>query len=370
MSLAILFLTFLGGLAMGVPVAVTLALSSIAYLVTTGIPLTVVPQKIFAGIDVFVLLCIPGFILAGNLMNAGGITERIVRFAQALVGWLRGGLGLTNVAASMLFGGVSGTAVADAASIGGMMIPGMKRVGYPPAFAAAVTSASSTMGPIIPPSVPMIIIGSLSGLSVGKMFIAGALPGVLLGVGMLITTYVIAMRRGFPRDAWQGWAELGRSFAAASWALIMTAMIVGGMLMGFVTPTETAVIASLYAMVVGVVIYGDLKITAIPRLMVDSAVSAAGILFLVGAANVFGWILVSEHIPQTIADAVLGLTDNKYLVILLVNLVLIFVGMFMETIAALIILFVPLLTLAQAVGIDPIHSVSYTHLTLPTNREV
>ena len=159
MTLAVLFGTFILGLAAGIPVAITLGLASMAYLLVTGIPLVVIPQKMFAGIDVFVLLCIPGFILAGNLMNGGGITERIVRLAQALVGWMRGGLGLTNVAASMLFGGISGTAVADAASIGGMMIPGMKKAGYPGDFSAAVTAASSTVGPIIPPSVPMIIVG-------------------------------------------------------------------------------------------------------------------------------------------------------------------------------------------------------------------
>ncbi len=182
MNLAILIGVFCGGLIIGLPVAVTLGFSSFCYLLAAGIPLVVMPQKMYAGIDVFVLLCIPGFILAGNLMNNGGITERIVRFANAVVGWIRGGLGLTNVAASMLFGGISGTAVADSASIGGVMIPGMKKAGYPADFSAAVTAASSTVGPIIPPSVPMIIVGALSGISVGQMFMAGAVPGILLGV--------------------------------------------------------------------------------------------------------------------------------------------------------------------------------------------
>ncbi|KGJ06518.1 TRAP transporter, DctM subunit [Paracoccus halophilus] len=364
MSLAILGITFLVGLVIGLPVAVTLGVSSIAYLLSAGIPLVVVPQKMFAGMDSFVLLCIPGFIMAGNLMNGGGITARIIRFAQALVGWIRGGLAQTNVASSMLFGGISGTAVADAASIGGMMIPGMKKAGYPADFSAAVTAASSTVGPIIPPSVPMIIVGSLSGISVGKMFIAGAVPGILLGLAMMVTTYIIAVRRNFPRQAWQGWRELVSSFLGAFWALAMTALIVGGMLSGYVTPTETAVVASIYAVIIGAFVYRELPLSRVPGIMVDSAVGSAGILCLVGTANVFGWILVSEQIPQMIADSVLSLTDNKFMVILLINIVLLLVGMFMETIAALIILFVPLLTLAQGVGIEPLHFAVFMVLNL------
>ncbi|RMC36476.1 TRAP transporter large permease [Paracoccus alkanivorans] len=364
MSLAILGLTFVLGLVIGLPVAITLGLSSMAYLLWNGMPLVVIPQKMYAGMDSFVLLCIPGFILAGNLMNGGGITGRIIRFAQALVGWVRGGLAQTNVASSMLFGGISGTAVADAASIGGMMIPGMKKAGYPADFSAAVTAASSTVGPIIPPSVPMIIVGSLSGISVGKMFIAGAVPGILLGLAMMVTTYIIAVRRDFPRQMWQGWRELGISFLGAFWALAMTALIVGGMLSGYVTPTETAVVASIYAVIVGAFIYRELPLARIPGILIDSAVSSAGILALVGTANVFGWILVSEQIPQMIANAVLSITDNRILVILLINVVLLIVGMFMETIAALIILFVPLMTLAQGVGIDPLHFSVFAVLNL------
>lgn len=364
MELAILIGVFLTGLAIGIPVAITLGLSSLAYLLFAGIPLVSMPQKMYAGMDVFTLLCIPGFILAGNLMNNGGITERIIRFANAGVGWMRGGLGLTNIAGSMLFGGISGTAVADAASIGGMMIPGMKKAGYPGDFSAAVTAASSTVGPMIPPSLPMIIVGSLTGISVGKMFLAGAVPGILLGVGMMITCYVISIRRGFPKQNWEGFGELFKSFLSASWALAMTALIVGGLLSGLVTPTETAVIASVYAMGVGAFIYRQLRLRDVPRILVDSAISSAAILALVGFANVFGWILVSERIPQMIADAVLGFTDNKIIVILLINLLLLFVGMFMETIAALIILFVPLLQLATSVGVEPLHFATFAVLNL------
>lgn len=364
MNLAILIGVFCGGLIIGLPVAITLGFASFCYLLSAGIPLVVMPQKMYAGIDVFVLLCIPGFILAGNLMNNGGITERIVRFANAVVGWIRGGLGLTNVAASMLFGGISGTAVADSASIGGVMIPGMKRAGYPADFSAAVTAASSTVGPIIPPSVPMIIVGALSGISVGQMFMAGAVPGILLGGAMLVTTYLIARRKNFPRQKWGGFGEVWRSFIGAFWALSMSTLIIVGMISGLMTPTETAVIACIYAAIVGVFFYKELPVRAIPKIVVDSAVSSAAILVLVGFANVFGWILVSERIPQMIASAVLSITENKFLVILLINILLLFVGMFMETIAALIILFVPLLTLAQGVGVDPLHFATFAVLNL------
>ncbi|MFZ7092401.1 TRAP transporter large permease [Primorskyibacter sp. 2E233] len=364
MDVTILFAVFITGLVLGIPVAVTLGAASLAYIIAAGLPPVVMPQKIYAGMDVFVLLSIPGFILAGNLMNRGGITERIIRFANSLVGWVRGGLGLTNIAASMLFGGITGTAVADAASIGGVMIPGMKKAGYPADFSAAVTAASSTVGPIIPPSVPMIIVGALSGISVGQMFLAGAIPGILMGLAMMVTCYIISRRKGFPRQEWQGFSEVGRSFAGAIWALAMTFLIIYGLLSGLATPTETAVIASVYAFFVGAFIYRELPLRAVPGIVIDSAISAAGILALVGFANVFGWILVSERIPQAIAAGVLSLTENKYMVILIINLLLLFVGMFMETIAALIILFVPLLSLATAVGIEPLHFATFAVLNL------
>lgn len=364
MDVTILFAVFVAGLCLGIPVAITLGLSSLAYILYAGMPPVVMPQKMYAGMDVFVLLSIPGFILAGNLMNQGGITQRIIRFANAIVGWIKGGLGLTNISASMLFGGITGTAVADAASLGGVLIPGMKKAGYPADFSAAVTAASSTVGPIIPPSVPMIIVGALSGISVGKMFLAGAIPGILMGLAMMVTCYVISVRRGFPHQPWQGWGEVARAFGGAFWAIAMTFLIIYGLLSGYATPTETAVVASVYAFIVGAFIYRELPLRKVPGIVADSAVSAAGILALVGFANVFGWILVSERIPQAIADGVLGVTTNKLIVILLINLLLLFVGMFMETIAALIILFVPLLSLAEAVGIDPLHFATFAVLNL------
>ena len=365
MGITILFSTFVICLIIGVPVAICLGISSVAYLVFyADIPLVVFPQKIFAGVDSFVLLCIPGFILAGSLMNGGGITDRIIRFASAGVGWIRGGLGLTNVAGSMLFAGISGTAVAEAASIGAVMIPGMKKAGYPISFAAAITAAASTVGPIIPPSVPMIIVGALTGVSVGRMFMAGAIPGILLGFSMMLVCYILAVKHNYPRQPWQGWRELASSFRGAFWALMLTALIVGGLLTGIVTPTETAILACVYAFVVGVYVYKGIKLRQVPKIVIDSAITSAALLALVGIANVFGWIMAAEEIPQTIAKAMLSITSNKYLIILLINFLLLVVGMFMETIAALIILFPALIGVATGVGIDPVHFATFAVLNL------
>lgn len=355
MDIAILFITFLTLLLIGLPIAFCLGIASLAYLVLGDISLTIIPQRMYAGIDVFVLLCIPGFVMAGNLMNVGNITQHIVRFSNALVGHVRGGLGLANVGGSMIFSGISGTAVADAASIGSVMIPGMARSGYDKPFAAAVTAASSTIGPIIPPSVPMIIVGSLSGISVGRMFLAGAIPGLLLGVAMMITVYWLAVRRGYPRQQRATLKELLSEGRSAFWALLMTFIILYGIIGGLFTPTEASIVASLYALLIGTFVYKGISWRNLYGILTDTVMTSASLMLLVGMANLFGWILTSEQIPQLLADTILGFSDNPIVVILILNLILLFVGAFMETIAALIILFPALLGVATGVGMDPVH---------------
>jgi tripartite ATP-independent transporter DctM subunit len=240
----------------------------------------------------------------------------------------------------------------------------MKKSGYDAPFAAAVTAAASTVGPIIPPSVPMIIVGTLTGLSVGKMFLAGAVPGLLLGVGMMITVAILSHRRGYPKGAWQGFGHVFVTSKAAIWAILMTVIILYGIVGGVFTPTEASVVAALYAFVVGLFIYKGFRLADLPHILVESAIGSGALVLLVGLANVFGWILTSEQIPQTIAAAMLSVTTNKYLIILLINILLLIVGTFMETIAALIILFPPLLAVALKVGIDPIHFAIFAVLNL------
>ena len=355
MDIGILLGVFALLMFLGVPIAFSLGISSLVYLLMADISLTVLPQQFYAGMDSFVLLCIPGFILAGNLMNAGNITTHIVRFSNAVFGHIRGGLGLANVGGSMIFGGISGTAIADTTSIGAVMIPGMARSGYDKPFAAAVTAASSTVGPIIPPSVPMIIVGSLTSISVGKMFLAGAIPGLLLGLAMLVTTYLLARRRNYPKGAPFAWRRVFREGKAAVWALALTILVLFGIIGGVFTPTEASVVASLYALLVGGCVYKGLSLRQLPGLLMDTVVGTAALMILVGMANVFAWILTSEQIPQLLADGILGITRNPILVIIGINLLLLVVGSFMETIAALIILFPPLLGVAEKIGMDPVH---------------
>ncbi|MFS0824496.1 TRAP transporter large permease [Bacillus sp. 1P02SD] len=354
MTALLLFVSFLVLIFLGVPVAFSLGLSSLIYLIAVDIPLNIIPQKMFAGLNSFVLLCIPGFILAGNLMNVGGITDRIIGFANNILGRIRGGLGLANVGASMGFAGISGTALADTASIGAILIPAMKKEGYGAAFSSAVTASSSIVGPIIPPSLPMIIVGTLASLSIGDLFMAGAVPGVLIGLGLMIPTYIISVKRNYPKGDKKTLKEVWKSFLGAFWAILMTVIILYGILGGLFTPTEASIVAVIYALIIGLFVYKELPIKKIPEIMLSTMTSTAAIMLLVGFANLFGWILVSERIPQMVADLILGISTNPVIVILLIIALMLFVGTFMETIAGLVILFPVLLPVANTIGMDPI----------------
>lgn len=353
--ISVLFITFLLCLAIGVPVAFSLGISSLVYFIGTGMPLTMMSQRFFSGLDSFTLLCIPGFVLAGSLMNQGGITERLIGFCNKIVGHITGGLAIANVGASMLFAGISGTALADTVSVGGVLIPSMKKEGYDAEFSCAVTASSSCVGPIIPPSVPMIMAATMTGLSVSKMFIAGLLPGIMLGGGMIAVSYIISKKRNYPKaERRSSLKEIAKAGKESFFAIVMTIIILVGILGGIVTPTEASIIAALYGVIVGFFIYKELTIKKFIKCLKDTAVSSAAIMALVGFANVFAYILSKEQIPQMVADYMLSMTTNKLLILLLVNLLLIFVGMFMETIAAILILFPVLLNLVTAVGVDPI----------------
>ena len=351
-----MFILFLVLLLLNVPIAFSLGASSLFYLLTSNMNAAVLAQKFYAGIDSFTLLCIPGFMLAGALMNGGGITRRILNFCNAFLGHFTGSLALVNIVASMVFAGISGTAIADVCSLGGMLIPAMVEDGYDDDFSVAVTAASSVVGPIIPPSVPMVIAGSCVSISVGKMFQAGIIPGVLLGLALCVPTYIISVKRHYPkRNTPPKWSHIWHATKEAIWALIMVGIILFGIMGGIVTPTEASIICVVYGLFVSVFIYRKMGPKEMYSCLKDTVSSASAIMALVAFANVFAFILTKEHIPSMIADAMLHLTTNKYLILLLINLFLIFVGMFMETIAAILILFPTLLAVAAAVGVDPIH---------------
>jgi C4-dicarboxylate transporter, DctM subunit len=350
----ILFILFFLLLIAGFPVAFALGMSAFAYVIAAGLPWVVVPLKMFAGIDVFVLLSIPGFILAGNLMNHCGMTDRIIAFSNHLLGHIRGGLGLANIGSSMIFAGISGTAIADTASIGSVMIPAMKKEGYETGFACAVTSSSSTIGPIIPPSLPMIIAGSLTGLSIGKLFLAGAVPGLMLAAGFMLVSYLISRKRKHPKHPRSGFRKIAGGFYDAFWSLLMMFLILFGIVGGVFTPTEASIVAVVYALFIGFFVYKSIRWQDISSILYESAGTTASLMVLVGFANLFGWILISENVPEAIADGLLRITENPILLILLINLLLIVVGSFMETIAALLILYPILLKVAVGAGIDPI----------------
>jgi C4-dicarboxylate transporter DctM subunit len=356
-----LLASFLALLVLGVPIALVLGITATIYLVTTGAtPLSIVPQRIFAGLDQFVLMSIPFFILAGLLMNEAQLTGRLIQFANHLVGRWRGGLAQVNVLTSMFFGGITGAATADAAALGSILIPAMVKDGYRRDFSTAVTVASSLCGPLIPPSIPMLVYGISSGTSIGALFLAGATPGVVVGLAMLALNRVLLRRRpGNPAAApSSGWAERGRgffaSFRVALIALMMPVIIVGGVTGGVFTPTESSVAAVLYAIVVGIGMR-TLRLSVLWGQIMIAAVLSAAIMLIVANANLLGWVMAFEQIPQAVATLFLSLTDQWWVFLLLVIVLLLIVGLFLETSGAIIILTPVLMPAAEAFGFDPVH---------------
>jgi len=353
--IGMMFVIFLILLLLNVPIAYSLGGAAMFYLFTSDMNLAVLAQKFYAGMDSFTLLCIPGFMLAGALMNGGGITKRILDFCNAFLGHITGSLALVNVVASMIFAGISGTAIADVVSLGGMLIPAMVEDGYDSDFSVAVTASSSVVGPIIPPSVPMVIAGSCVSISVGSMFQAGIIPGIMLGLGLCIPTYLISKKRNYPKHERSSWSQRWKITKSAIWALLMPLILLGGILSGVFTPTEASIVTCVYSLIVGVFIYHEIKFTDVPRIIADNMISCGSIVVLIGLANVFAFILTNERIPQMVAEAILSITDSRVAVILLINVVLLFVGMFMESLAAVLITFPVLLPVATAVGMQPVH---------------
>jgi tripartite ATP-independent transporter DctM subunit len=354
--LLFLFATLFTLLVLGVPIAVCLGGASLLYVALSGsVPEVVVAQRMISGIDSFPLLAIPFFILAGNLMNNGGITNRIFDFAKALMGWMRGGLGHVNVGASIVFSGMSGAAVADAGGLGTIEIKAMRDAGYDQEFAVGITAASSTIGPIIPPSLPMVIYGVMASVSVGQLFVAGLIPGLLMGLALMLMIFFLARRRGYQRDAAFSWSVLWQTFKRAIPSLFTPIIIVGGIMTGVFTPTEAAIAAVVYALFLGGVVYRILTWRRLFQVSMETIETTAVILLIVAGASIFAWILTSNQVAQQVVGLLGPLADNPVATLIIINVVLLIVGCFMETIAAITILVPVLLPLAVASGVDPVH---------------
>ena len=308
----------------------------------------------YASTTSFTLLAIPFFILAGNLMNTGGITERIFRFARALVGHIWGGLGQVNVIASMIFSGMSGAAVADAAGLGMIEMKAMKDNGYEWRFSAAITAASSTIGPVIPPSIPLVIYGYLTEVSVGRLFLAGVVPGVLMGLALMVAVYFVSKRRNYPRDKRAPVREMIQSGKAAFLPLLTPAIIVGGILSGQFTPTEASVIACLYALFLGLVIYRSIRFTDLPAIFWETLVHTVRIMFIIAAAGFFGWLLILHRIPVQVITGLTDLGTSPFWVMLLIIFVLLVFGCFLEGIAVLLITIPIFQKIIVHYSIDPV----------------
>ena len=354
MSVSAVLLGTLGALfLLDVPVAVGIGLASVAAFLYQGdFPLMTALQRMYGGVDSFPLMAVPLFLYAGGLMEAGGISRRVVAFADALVGWLPGGLASVAVVSAMFFAGISGSAAADTAAVGGILIPAMIGRGYAPAFAGAVQAAGGSIGVVIPPSIPMIIFGFLTGASIGRLFAGGILPGVLMGLSLVAVSVFVSRRRGYGASQRFSLVRVGRTLREALWALGAPVVILGGILGGVFTATESAAVAVGYAFVVGRFLYRELKWSDIPGIFVRGSITSAVILFIIAAASAFSWLLAIEDIPASLSRGLLGLTDNPVLLLLLVNAVLLLAGTFVETTASLILLVPVIVPLAPKLGID------------------
>lgn len=341
----------------GFPIAVAMGLTAVGFFMGLDEPRMIgaMAQRMYSAVSSFPLLAIPFFILAGNLMNTGGMTDRIFGFARTLVGHVRGGLAHVSVLASMLFAGVSGAALAEAMGLGVIEIKAMKDGGFDQKFAGAVVASSSTIGPVIPPSIPMVIYGALAEVSVGKLFLGGVIPGFMMGVGIMIVIYILSVKRGYRAEQRATLTQVIRSGIDGFMGLLAPAIIMGGILGGVFTPTEAAVAAVLYALVVGAIVYRELDMKRLYTILWDTVDQTVRVMFIIAAAGMFGWLLIYIRAPQAIVEVLTQLTSSTTVILLIINVILLVLGCFMEGIAIMLLtvpIFMPVLV---KFGIDPVH---------------
>ncbi len=342
--------------ALGMPVAFVILLVTILMFLGVGtIPIMALTQHVVSGVDSFILLAVPLFILAAKVMNTGRITDQIFRFAGALVGHIKGGLAHVNVLASLIFAGISGSAVADAAGLGEIEIKAMRQAGYDAPFSAAITATSSTIGPIFPPSVPMVIFGGLTGTSIAALFLGGAVPGITMAVFLMGASYVLARRRGYPSEAWPGLRGILRSFRQTFFAILSPVIVLGAIVTGVTTPTEAAVIAVLYSLVLSMLFTRTVSLRDLPRVFVETGVETGVLMLIVGGVAAFSWVLTYQMIPQALMESLFAYTKDPRLVMLLIVLLLLILGCFMNPTPGLVVSVPFLVPLAEEIGIDLVH---------------
>ncbi len=357
MVLLLFFSVFFFTLIIGLPIFFSLGLSAIALLWNKGMlaPQLVV-QRMFAGVDSFPMMAIPFFMLAGAMMDTGGISRRLVRFSNYLVGWIQGGLAHVAIVASIFFAGITGSAVADTTAIGSALVPLMNKRGFPKLFSASVVAAAGVVGPIIPPSIPMVIYGVMAGVSIGALFMGGFIPGMLMGLGLMAVAYFKAKRNNYPREAVRPTArEFLDATVSAMGAIFMPLIILGGIFGGIFTATEAAVVATIYAFVMGMFVYQELRWEHLPQILYRGGLNTAMVLIIVGVANLVGYIMAIERIPLMVAELFLSITADKWVMMLLINVLLLLVGCFIDGASALIIFTPVLMPLVNQLGIDPIY---------------
>jgi len=353
--LTVMVVVFVILTAINTPIAYGMALGAVAaLLVKGGIPLEALPQRLVGGVDSFPLLALPFFVLAGNLMNAGGITKRLIHFAESIVGSVRGGLAHISIVTNIFMAGVSGSGLADAAATGQVLIPMMREYGYRPAFAAAVVGSAAVIGPIIPPSIPMVIYGSIAGVSVGKLFLGGVIPGIFTGLVLMALTYWFALKYNLPFSPKTSLSRIGRSFVTSLPALIMPLLIVGGILSGAMTPTESAAVAAFYALLIGFFVYKELTVSKLPKVLVESALTTGAVSFIIAASSPFGWVIAWEQGPAKLLELMQPFASSPLLIFAAVNILLLIMGCLVEGSAIIIIMTPVLLPLMTKFGMDPV----------------
>lgn len=357
-----IILIFILSLCLNVPIAISLGVASITYIfLFSSIPVDMIVQAYFSGLDSFSLIAVPFFILAGDIMMVGGISRRLVNFCLLFLGKVKGALGMVTVFTSMIFAAISGSGPATVACVGGIMVPEMIKQKYDRSFASTLAASSGALGPVIPPSLSFIVYGVIAQLSITELFIAGVIPGILMGIALMILVHIVAKKEGYGVASRSGPAggEAGQSKAAtlkeAVWSLMVPVIILGGIYGGVFTPTEAAIVACDYGLIVGIFVYKEIKIKDIPGIFRTTVLTSGTVMILVSCATAFGRLLAMEQVPTSVAAFLLGISDNKIIILLLINIFLFFVGMLMETLAAIIILAPLLLSIVLPLGVDPIH---------------